>query len=240
MTGEPNRSSPSPQAAESLDDLAVRIRAEFTAVRKAVGLTIDHAMIAGDLLNDAQKRVSISWKKWLIGNRLAVSTAFLYQRLARHRSVIEAAMASNPDFGIADARRLTTTPKPRPASEKPDLVKAVERATDTEITEALRAMTFLKFLRVMPPGWRRQLEMRLQRHTGPAENVELKATEILRRALSLIAIGTDTSPAAHTANEMEAMNALRGLLAWAANRKLSVNDIAIVQSDAKHASRRAA
>jgi hypothetical protein len=102
-------------------------------------------------------------------------------------------------------------------------------------------MTILKFFRVMPPGWRPQIEMRLQRRVDP-ENIDLRATEILRRALGLIQIaaGENVSPPVRDANEREAIVAVRVLLTWIINRKLSVNDIAIVKSNAKHASRRAA
>jgi hypothetical protein len=114
MTHESNAANPAPQEHLSLDDLAHRIRTEFAAVRKAAGLTLGHAMTAGDYLNQAQERVTTNWKKWLHDNHIIVSTAQLYQQLARYRPVIEAAMALNPDLSIRDARRLTSTPKRAP------------------------------------------------------------------------------------------------------------------------------
>jgi hypothetical protein len=232
----------------TLDELAGHVRVCCEAIRKAGLTALDHALNAGDDLNEAQTRVSTNWKRWLRENCgfVAVSTALLYQRLARHRPTIEAAMLSNSDFTLRDARRLLTAPgsnnRPPP---KPVLVAAMKRATDAELTEAFVALGLPVFLRTMPAKWRSELSARLrQRLESPARGdleAALKATEILRRALGLIKnVKGDPkiSPAVAASNEKEAISALHALLTWAVSHGLSVNDVAIVKSDIKHESRR--
>jgi hypothetical protein len=66
------------------------------------------------------------------------------------------------------------------AESKPlDLIKAVNAATDVEITEALIAMGFDRFLRVMPNEWRPKLEARsgsqiIRRATAKNPNIKAK------------------------------------------------------------------
>lgn len=238
----------------SLEDLTRRIRVSCEGVRKAGLTALDHALNAGDDLNEVQRRVSIPWKRWLRENCrfVAVSTALLYQRLARHRAQIETEMARSPDFTLRDARLLLTTPRSQNgrSAPKPELVAAMKRAKaagrDEEITASLIALEFLPFLRVMPSSWRPQLTMRLRKLGDPGQKLDdadIKASETLRRALSFVKIAkTDPkiTPPLATANRNEALVALESLFVQITRAGLDLNDIAIIRSSVKREKRRAA
>jgi len=159
----PNReSNPSNQ---ELDELAARIRAALEAARQARSNALDHALQAGDALNAAQERVSSGWKRWLRTNCfLSPSTAMLYQQLARHRPEIEAKIEQIGELSLRSARRLVANPggrkkkKSKPARQR--LIAAWNQATDEERTAFLGSITLDELLRLMPPDWRPQLEVR--------------------------------------------------------------------------------
>jgi hypothetical protein len=175
-------------SSQSLEDLAHRVRMCCEAIRKAGLTALGHALDAGDCLNEAQARISTNWKKWLRENCfLAISTAQLYQQLARHRAEIEDEIVRFPELSLRAARRLIATPPKSKPEPKPSLVTAMKRATDAECTEALAAYGLLPFLRVMPPAWRGEMAARLRRNEEKSTpNKDLMAvytaTEILRRA----------------------------------------------------------
>jgi len=75
---------------KSLAELAQMIRESMDHARTAWSNALGHVLDAGDALNAAQEQVAkkqvTNWKKWLRDNCfLSVSTAQLYQQLARHR-----------------------------------------------------------------------------------------------------------------------------------------------------------
>jgi hypothetical protein len=96
-----------------LEDLAALVRSEIQQARKAWCLTLGHAMAAGDALIAVQPKVTergIAWKKWLRENCfVGVSTAQLYQQLARHRDKIEAELQSKGELSLRGARQLIST-----------------------------------------------------------------------------------------------------------------------------------
>jgi hypothetical protein len=96
-----------------LDVLAVTIRRELDEVRRAGCSALRHAMKAGDALNTAQGAVTGNWKRWLRNNCfLSTRTALVYQRLARHRDQIEAAMSGlTAELSLRGALRLIGTPR---------------------------------------------------------------------------------------------------------------------------------
>jgi crossover junction endodeoxyribonuclease RuvC len=96
---------------ERLETLAERIRAACQAAQKAWSNALGHALDAGDALNEAQRHVLIGWKPWLEENHICVSTAQLYQQLARHRAELEAEMARVPGLGLRMGRKLIAKPK---------------------------------------------------------------------------------------------------------------------------------
>jgi len=160
------------EQASKLDTLAARIRTALEAARVARSNALDGALDAGDALNMAQSCVSSGWKRWLRTNCfLSPSTALLYQQLARHRSEIEAEIEEIGELSLRAARRLVTKRKPaepettesKPGTTKttePPLITAINNASDAELTAALAALGFDRFMRVMPDQWRPKLEAR--------------------------------------------------------------------------------
>jgi hypothetical protein len=228
-----------------LEELARQIRTWVAEIRRACLTALDHALDCGDALNEAQSRVSTGWKRWLRENcLLGVSTAQLYQQLARHREEIEAETARVPDLSLRAARKLIAKPPPRGdrSPPKPELVAAMQRATNAQLLEAFTALGLPKFLQTMPPAWRSQMAARVRR-LGDPDEPDIKASEILRRALSLIKIAKTTpgiTPAVANSNENEALAALRQLFALLLRMGIDLNDVAIIRSSAKRENKKRA
>jgi hypothetical protein len=178
-----------------LEQLARQIREHREAARR-VGLTLlGHLLDAGDALNEAQQRVSTGWKRWLRENCfLSVSTAQLYQQLARNRTEIEEKLRNDPDLSLRAARRLITkrssnkSTQRTPPPEQPSLTFLTLLAlSDEEWRTALEAMPFERFLRIMPPAWRPLLEARaggqvLSRLKQQQPNVRMKRLKLVHDA----------------------------------------------------------
>ena len=76
---------------DDLQDLACRIRQAVKGVQNEGAALLHLAMKAGDMLNQAQERVSTNWKKWLDDNCfMSVRRALVYQQLATSRRKIGA------------------------------------------------------------------------------------------------------------------------------------------------------
>jgi hypothetical protein len=184
-----------------LDQLAERIRAALEAVRQGFSNALENALEAGDALNAAQRRVSSGWGRWL------------HQQLARHRLEIEAKVEEVGVLSLRAARRLVTKKpktKPRPPksdeSEKPTpdmsmvLFIAMQKATDTELTEALAALSIERFLRVMPIAWRPQLEARAARQMlslVKTQHPNARVKNLNRRHLKLVSNTECPPPTSH-------------------------------------------
>ena len=161
------------------------------------------------------------------------------QQLARHRPEIEAEIDRLGELSLRAAVRLIAKPKTaktEKSKKTADLIAALNRATDAELTAALSTFNFERFLRVMPAVWRRKLEERVlkQRAASAASDAEpfLKASEVLRRALSLVR-GPD--PTAHAVNE--AIAALRKVAVLLAGE--GIDEITVVRKYAKERRRAA-
>jgi hypothetical protein len=118
----------------------------------------------------------------------------------------------------------------------------MQRATDAQLMEAFTALGLPKFLRTMPAAWRSQMAAHVRR-LGDPDEPDIRLSEILRRALSLIKIAKttpDISPAVASSNENEALVALRQLFALLLRVGIDLNDVAIVRSSAKREKKRAA
>src|SRR5262245_45619571 len=88
----------------SLEDLARQIRAGLELARRERCNALHRDLDIGDALLEAQARVSSGWKRWLRENCfLSVRTALLYQRLARHRTEIEAEIERVGEVGLPAA-----------------------------------------------------------------------------------------------------------------------------------------
>ena len=171
---------------KSLAELAQMIRESMDHARTAWSNALGHVLDVGDALNAAQEQVAnkqvTNWKKWLRDNCfLSVSTAQLYQQLARHRDEIEAEVErTGVELGVRAARRLISKSKPRnPKKTKTSgSLTAPDKETDAESTAALvqepvikrtnaewtadlKRLGFERFLLVIPPEFIPRLQDRL-------------------------------------------------------------------------------
>jgi Protein of unknown function (DUF3102) len=150
-------------ARQELAELAQRIRAGRQAIEQAMCNALHVALDVGEALIEARTRVSVGqWGRWLSANcSLSVRSAKLYVQLARHRAEIEDAMQQVPELSLRGARRVISKPTETVSNpKKSDLIATLDKATDAELTEALAALGFDRFLQVMPAEWRPRLEAR--------------------------------------------------------------------------------
>jgi hypothetical protein len=192
-------------ARQELAELAQRIRSALQASRADRCNALHHDLEVGEALIEAQNHVTTGWKRWLGENcSLSVRTGMLYMQLARHRAEIEAEIERVGELSLRAAVRLVTKKQPlEPESTEPPkppaVVIAISKATDAELTEALTALGFERFLRVMPNDWRPILEARaggqmISRAKVRHPNVRLKN---LDKARLRVMSGTEASPTSH-------------------------------------------
>src|SRR5262249_23680492 len=112
--GAPMSITPGPKDL-TIDELALRVRAEIQQTEISWLTALAHAMNAGDGLDALQPKVAalgVPWKRWLRENcYVAESTARLYQQLARNRDQIEAEIQRGTNLSLRAARRLIAKPK---------------------------------------------------------------------------------------------------------------------------------
>ena len=220
----------------TLDELAHRIRTALQISRQDRCNALHRDLDAGDALIVAQRRVSTGWKKWLRKNCfISVRTAMLYMRLARHREEIEAEIERAGELSLRAAIRLIAEPSNHPSKPKrqiSDLLAAWRAATDAERTHALAAISINEFYAVMPTSWRAHIETRAAKPRAESEPF-IKASEVLRRALSLMKInntpGTTQQEASNAEREaLTALGRLNVILAGA-----GIDEVTIVRRQAK-------
>ena len=105
-----------------LPDLAATIRRLNQEISDYVRATLRGSLDLGDALSWARARVEVRrWKSWRHNHCPDISARcdVLCRQLAASRSIIERALADNPDLSIRDALRLITTPKPHPPKPAP-------------------------------------------------------------------------------------------------------------------------
>jgi hypothetical protein len=149
------------------------VRDAIKKAKAAWSNALGHAMDAGDALNRVQPLIAergINWKKWLRDNCfVAVSTALLYQQLARHRDVIEAQLQQGVELSLRAARKLISGPGEGISGSESSATSAEE---DTILARWRRApaderMTFLDrvgvdaFLAAMSPAFACALQARV-------------------------------------------------------------------------------
>jgi Protein of unknown function (DUF3102) len=189
-------------ARQEFAELAQRIRAGRQAIEQAMCNALHVALDVGEALIEARTRVSVGqWGRWLSANcSLSVRSAKLYVQLARHRAEIEDAMQQVPELSLRGARRVISKPTETVSNpKKSDLIATLDKATDAELTEALAALGFDRFLQVMPAEWRPRLEARaggqmISRAKVRHPNVRLKNLD--KAKLRLVG-GTEASPTPH-------------------------------------------
>jgi hypothetical protein len=227
--------------ASSLTPLAHQIREACQAVRQSGLTALDHIFRAGEALNKAQEQVTGNWKQWLREScSLGVSTALLYQQISRHRAEIETEAKANPNFSLRAARQFitkepkgTTKKQKAPLRPKPTLQDAWNAAAPSERATVLRRMALNDLLQTLPSCFRERFYAAgkaVQGAETPDSEPLLKASEVLRRALSL------TKPPSES-NSHEATAALQALSRMLGD--FDIDEITIVQRHAK-AKRRAA
>jgi hypothetical protein len=217
-----------------LTELADLIRAMRQEERKAGRHAWHRRLDIGDALIAAQAKVSSNWKRWLKENCfLSVRTALRYQQLARHRDEIEARIDQVDEFSLRDALRLISKSSGQSKAKKkepaPDLIAAMQKATDAERTAMLLAFGFESFLRIMPSDWRPKLEARVVHLRADDGHPDLKVTQVLRTALSLIKTANmpGTSAAVSNANKHEALAALGQLNVLLLRGGFDLNDVTV-------------
>jgi hypothetical protein len=202
----------------TLDLLAERIRVGHAGVRSASANALAVALDVGDALLEARNRVSSGWERWLHEScHLALSTARLYQALAKHRPEIEAELEEDPEFSLRAARRLIAPPRsnePKPAKAKNDAFAWWSAANNEMRRQLLDRIGLLSLLTALSPGLRTELERRVAnlRGSGNAHS-HSKLTAAFRTALSHLAAADapQTSRPVAQSQELAALNALRGI-----------------------------
>jgi hypothetical protein len=181
--------------------------------------------------------VTGNWKRWLRESCfLGVSTALLYQRIARRRAEIEANAKEDPSFSLRAARQLLTKEPNKkqkaPPRPKPTLQAAWNAAAPSERATVLARMALADLLQTLPPALRARFYAagKAPSENAPEGETLLRASETLRRAISLLK--HPSAPNSHEA--AAALQALSRMLGG-----FDIDEITIVQRHAK-AKRRAA
>jgi hypothetical protein len=235
-----------------LGELAAIARTEHLAVGQALGNALQHAMNAGDALLALRKLVSAGlWEKYIrTFTGISERTARVYQRVAKARPQLERQSSAGP-LSIAEALKLLQEPKqPRATVTKAKTNSAKEfdpaRWWETASLEArqrfLDRVGTIGLLTALPPTMCSEIVRRVSRNSNSAPSYpgHLKASEIMRRALSLTKTASDTpgiTPIVAASNEKEAVQCLRKLNVILAD--FSIDEITIVRQHLK-AQRRAA
>lgn len=117
----------------SLETLAVRINEQQGLIEQALGVTLERAKEAGEMLIEAKRLVGHgNWLPWLETNcRVSASMAEKYMKIAKGWNVLAQGNPEHvPNLSIRDAVKLLA--KPRPAKDK--LPPTID-AEYTEVTE---------------------------------------------------------------------------------------------------------
>ena len=246
-----------------LDEFAEEIRAGHDAIQQAMFNALNIALHTGDVLLAARDRISTGWIRWLQDecgiNRI---TAHLYMKLAAKRDEIEKARTQVPDLSLRGAYRLITkkpsnkliTKSSAESASEPDggtgkdsnkngkpelspldalLTTMPPDAVATELAKQGRDVPWL--LKRLPPPWVPELINRIPKlsHIHDEPEPFIKASEVLRNALSAIAIAdaSKTTPVVARSQENVALNGLRALNVLLANA--GIDEITVVRLHAK-------
>jgi hypothetical protein len=234
----------SPVGPQDLPALAQQVREAHSAVQKAGGALLHHAMVAGDALIAAQQKVSSNWKRWLRENCfLSVDTALVYQRLARHREQIEAEIGRAGDLSLRAALRLIATPKGGKTKKTTEtsLVEHWKRTSDQDRTAFLDHIGVDGVRMAASLDFYRELVVKL-RAEKTKTNPDAMLTSLLAKALSHVAIaeGSATSGPVADSNNAEALASLRAVLKKLGAIGRSYHDVSIGITATKARARRRA
>jgi hypothetical protein len=217
------------EAATSLDKLAEDIRAGHEKIGHQMRNALRIAFSVGDALAQARTQVaSGQWANWLKANcSLSRRTAELYMQVAQHRDDLEARMADIPTLSLRAAAQLIAEPKVAPKQKapprpKPTLQAAWNAAAPSERAAVLGRMPLADLLHTLPPSFRARFYA--SGKAAPDGEPFIKASEVLRRALSLLKTPSES-------NTNEALTALRLLTGLLANA--GIDEVTIVRQHAK-------
>lgn len=226
----------------TLDQLAATVRDAHKATQAAWYNALYKALDAGDALIKAKARISSNWKLWVEEScSVPFPTAALYMQLARRRAEIEAERERVGDLSLRAARRLIAKPKSTASQSRkpvPDLLVAWRAATHAERTTTFAAIPDDELDIALPMSLRVAIAKRAK--ARPEDETFLRASEVLRRALSLVKIANTTpgiTPIVAASNEKEALTALRQLNVMLANA--DIDEITVVKRYAKERRRAA-
>jgi hypothetical protein len=189
----------------------------------------------------AELRPKRQWLRFIRAELpFSATMARIYIRLAEHKTEIEAARPDDIALtSIRGALRFIIKPKAgshKPPRTKPSLQDVWSRASVDERRGVLNRMSLVEFLDSMPVLMRRRFEKSAAekpvKKTPALPLPDLRASEVLRRAISLARTGNQFETA-------EAMNALRALDRMFTSTGAGIDEITLIQKRAK-ARRRAA
>jgi hypothetical protein len=222
------------ESALSLAELANEIRSGVETLHQTTRNALRIAFSVGNALLQARAQVVPGrWAKWLKANCfMSQRSADLYMQVAQHRDELEERMAEVPTLSLRAAARWIakprTTPKKAPPRPKPTLQEAWNKAALSERATVLARMPLADLLQIVPPSFMARLYA--SGKAAPDSEPFLKASEVLRRALSLLK--TPSEP--NTNEALTALRLLNGLLANA-----GIDEITVVQRYAKERRRAA-
>ena len=217
------------EATTSLNNLAEQIRTGHETIGQHMCNALHIVFSVGDALTQARGQVAPGqWERWLKANCfLSRRTAFLDMQLAQHRDELEGRMADIPALSLRAAAQLIAKPKAAPKQKapprpKPALQEAWNKAGPSERATVLARMPLADLLQIVPPVLRARFYT--SGKAAPDSEPFLKASEVLRKALSLI----KTPSESNTNEELSALRVLNGLLVNA-----GIDEVTIVQQHAK-------
>jgi hypothetical protein len=149
-----------------LADLVAVSRCLNRAICDYARSTLRASLDLGDALAWARGRVEVrQWKTWRTEHCSEISKRRdeVCRQLAASRSIIENALADNPDLSIRDALRLISNPKPRVPKPRPATLEKWRVLNTDEKRAGLAADGIDAWLEYMPPEWRDELADRVAR-----------------------------------------------------------------------------
>jgi hypothetical protein len=224
----------------SLNDLAEQIRVGHETIGQHMCNALHIAFAVGNALIQAHAQVEPGqWIKWLRANCfLSRSSAALYVRLVERRAEVEERIAEFPNLSLRAAANLIAKPKATPKKNvpprpKPTLQDAWNKAAPSERAAVLARMALNDLLQTLPLALRARFHPSGKPEAGAdAADGEpfLKASKVLRRALSLLKTPSETD----TNEALSALRLLNGLLADA-----GIDEVTIIRQHAKERRRAA-
>jgi hypothetical protein len=130
---------------DSLTELAVRINEAYEALASAQKGTLEYAIKAGELLQEAKKKVEHGgWSKWLERNcpNIPARTATDYMKLAEHQSCLDPNRQRAADLSMRGALRAIkpeSKARQKPKKSNQHLEQLLHDLAPDELLTALEA-----------------------------------------------------------------------------------------------------